>query len=209
MNKDHSPARRTESAGEIAIPDAERQLVADRLQQAVGLGALTLQEYIERVDVAYSARSRPELASAIDGLPAAPAVGTSRRVKWLVNIFGDENRSGVWRADRTITALSIFGDTTLDLRGAYTDSDEVVIRYWGVFGDIDVQVPEGVEVDLAGFCLFGDRKINVAPVQRIPGTPRVRLVAVSVFGDATVRTEPKPPGKLSRWLHGLPPESER
>ncbi|WP_051267338.1 DUF1707 SHOCT-like domain-containing protein [Nakamurella lactea] len=187
---------------EPALPDGERQLVADRLQQAVGLGALTLQEYIERIDVVYASRSRTELATAIDGLPTAPAVGTGNRTKWVVNVVGDETRSGAWRADSVVTAVNVFGDTVLDLRGAYTDTDEVVIKYWGVFGDIDVLVPEGVEVELTGVCLFGDRKIEVAPVPRVPGTPRIRLVAVSLFGDASMRSEPKRPRRRSRLLHG-------
>ncbi|MFD1533251.1 hypothetical protein [Pseudonocardia aurantiaca] len=35
--------------------------------------------------------------------------------------------------------------------------------------------PEGVEVELTGFSLLGDRKIDLAPVPRVPGTPVVRV----------------------------------
>lgn len=196
------PAAPEQPSAEVALPDSERQLVADRLQQAVGLGALTLQEYISRIDVVYAARNRADLATAIDGLPSAPPVGTSSRTSWVVNIFGDEQRSGAWRPDSQVTTVNVFGDTVLDLRTAYTDSDEVVIKAWSMFGDVELLVPEGVEVELTGICVFGDRRVDVAAVPRVPGTPRVRLVAMSLFGDASVRTQPKGPRGFTRLLHG-------
>ena len=154
----------------------------------MGVGVLTLEKFVCRADIAYGATSPDQLAVAIQDLPAAPIVGTRKSVKWLVGLFGDEKRSGPWRADDVITAVNIFGDVAIDLRGAYVKSDEVLIRFWGLFGDAKVTVPEGVEVDLSGFCLFGDRKLEVAPLPRIPGTPRIRVIAYSLFGDAIVRS---------------------
>lgn len=169
------------------VTDDARQQVTDRLQNAVGDGLLTLEEFMARLDGVYSATNDSELQAATRDIPTAPNVGTSRTIKWLFNIFGDEQRAGAWRAADSITGISIFGDISLDLRGAYVDSGDVVIRTWLLFGDAELIVPEGIEVDLNGFTLFGDRKLDLAPVPRIPGTPRIRLLAFSLFGDAHVR----------------------
>jgi len=174
----------SESSG---VSDDARQLTANRLQQAVGDGVLTLEEFIERLDAVYAAANASELQSAAADLPATPTVGSARTVKWLLNIFGDENRAGAWRPANTMTGISIFGDVSLDLRGAYVDGNEVTIRTWLLFGDTELIVPEGIEVDLNGFSLFGDRELDLAAVPRIPGTPRIRLLAFSLFGDAKVR----------------------
>lgn len=95
--------------------------------------------------------------------------------------------------------ISVFGDTTLDLRSALCTSDEVVVRSWSAFGDVEVIVPDGVEVDLSGFCVFGDRTVDVAPVARVPGAPRVRLVAFSLFGDAGVRSDTRVQRHKKSW----------
>lgn len=169
------------------VSDDARQATANRLQQAVGDGVLTLEEFIARLDAVYAAATTAELQNAAADLPATPTVGTSRTVKWLLNIFGDEKRAGAWRAADTITGISVFGDICLDLRGAYVDGNEVTIRTWLLFGDTELIVPEGIEVDLNGFSLFGDRKLDLAAVPRVPGTPRIRLLSFSLFGDAQVR----------------------
>lgn len=177
------------------LTDAERQQVAVRLQQAVGAGMCTLEEFTARVDIAYAAKSREQLAEATRELPLVPAAGARRSVKWLVGIFGDAEQSGPWRADNEVNAVTVFGDVSIDLRGLYVEREEVVIRSWGLFGDTHVIVPEGVEVEVSGLCLFGDRKLDIAPVPRRAGTPLVRVVAFSVFGDVLVSND-KP---SARW----------
>ena len=49
-------------------------------------------------------------------------------------------------------------------------------------------VPEGVEAELTGFSLIGDRRVDLAPVPRVPGTPRIRVRVFSVIGDAKLRS---------------------
>ena len=190
------------------VTDDARQQVTDRLQNAVGDGLFTLEEFMARLDVVYSAATNEELQTATRDIPTAPNVGTSRTVKWLINIFGDEERSGAWRAADVITGVSIFGDLSLDLRGAYVDSSELVIRTWTLFGDSKLVVPEGIEVDLSGFSLFGDRKLELAAVPRIPGTPRVRLVAFSLFGDARVRNDKNTERLRDKFMRAIGREPE-
>jgi len=51
-----------------------------------------------------------------------------------------------------------FGNIDLDLRQATLEGDVITILALGMFGAIDVYVPEGVDVDLHGFALGGHRR---------------------------------------------------
>ena len=85
-----------------------------------------------------------------------------------------------------IRCLAAFGELELDLRQASTSESEVVIEALSVFGGLQVIVTEGVDVELAGFTLFGEKEMNVAQVAVVPGTPLIRIRAVKVFGGVTV-----------------------
>ena len=49
-------------------------------------------------------------------------------------------------------------------------------------------MPDGVEVELGGFDLMGDRELRLAPVPRVPGTPLIRVKAYTLMGDVKVRS---------------------
>ena len=59
-------------------------------------------------------------------------------------------------------------------------------------------VAEGVDAELQGRTVFGDRKVRARPVPRLAGTPRVVVHARTVFGDLKLRS--LAPGESpSRW----------
>lgn len=153
---------------------------------------MTLEEFSERVGTVWAAQDSAELDQATAGLTPR-LVGTPASARTLINILGDEKRVGRWRLPRRLRIVSLIGDWTLDLRGALVDEDAVVdglveITHYAVLGDIRVIVPEGVEVELAGMVLIGDRKLELAAVPLRPGTPRIRLRAFGLLGDVTVRS---------------------
>jgi hypothetical protein len=97
----------------------------------------------------------------------------------------------------------LFGDIHLDLREAVIDGDVAEISATTVFGNLCVDVPEGVEVELTGFDVLGDRELRLAPIPPRPGTPLIRIRAHALAGDVYVRTPAdgeKPPGWWS-WFH--------
>ena len=88
----------------------------------------------------------------------AGAVASRRaRTRFLVAIFGSTERDGRIRVGRRIACLLGFGNIDLDLRQASTEQDVITIFAFGIFGAIDVYVPEGVEVDLHGLVVFGHK----------------------------------------------------
>ena len=59
-------------------------------------------------------------------------------------------------------------------------------------------VAEGVDAELHGRTVFGDRKTQLASVPRLAGTPRIVVHARSVFGDLRLRSL-APGESASRW----------
>ena len=171
-----------------------------RLQRAVGEGRIDLSEFGERVEAAYAAGTLADLAALVadlppDGPPPVEIVGT-RTPEELSNVFGDIRLAGVAEAPRRLS--TVFGDVRLDLRGLRTDRDRVEVHLQTWFGDVDVVVPEGVDAELHGRTVFGDRRTDLAPVPRLAGTPRIVVHARSVFGDLRLRSL-APGESASRW----------
>lgn len=203
---------------EIRISDADRDAVVAQLRMHCTEGRITLDEFSDRVGEVYNARTPTDLDRVLRDLPVpwsapSPAVksvtlprkrdprGVDRRpgrrpVRWMVALFGDSRKSGRFRLDDESSVVAIFGDCVLDISEATIDRPEVVISAVSVFGDVVVVVPEGIEVDLQGFALFGDRsQQSNGPV--LPGSPVVVVRALAVFGD--VRVRPPRTGRPGRW----------
>ncbi|GAA4774487.1 hypothetical protein GCM10023200_03720 [Actinomycetospora chlora] len=54
---------------DVRASDAERELVVERLQRAVGNGRLTVDEFEQRAAAAYAATTRGQLAELTKDLP--------------------------------------------------------------------------------------------------------------------------------------------
>ena len=190
------------SAGPPAVraSDADREAVVARLQKAVGEGRIDLDEFGQRADAAYTAVSRAELDVLLADLPtdAPPPVEIvgQRPQEEVTSVFGDVKMAvGTAPPKRVGT---VFGDVRLDLRGLRTHADRIDLYLSTVFGDIDVIVAEGVDAELHGRTVFGDRKVQLAPVQRLAGTPLVVVHAKAIFGDLKLRSL-APGDSPTRW----------
>jgi hypothetical protein len=169
-------------------PDDERQAVQARLEIAVGEGRLTLDEFTDRSGRVWAASTSAELQRALEDLPVAVVGQTTPARSTLVGVIGDIRRRGRWSLRQRTTAVLLIGDVELDLRGALITDDDIEITIWGAIGDVEVMAPEGVEVELGGFTLIGDRRVDLTPVPRVPGTPRIRVRTFSLIGDSKVRS---------------------
>jgi hypothetical protein len=54
---------------DVRVSDAERQAVARRLERALRDGRITIDEFDERTQAAYAARTRGELEDLVEDLP--------------------------------------------------------------------------------------------------------------------------------------------
>ena len=132
---------------------------------------------------------------------------SSDLVSSIVTFFGHRRQAGRWRLPGALRARALFGDLHLDLRDAVVNGDVVDISAVTLFGNLTVDVPEGLEVEMTGVDVLGDCELRLAPVPRRPGTPLIRVRAYGLLGDVYVRTPAegeKPPSwwswfRPSRW----------
>lgn len=184
------------------IGDADRSRVVELLQCAAGDGRVTLEEFSERAATAWGAETREDLDRATAGLGPVERV-VPEATTTLVSVLGDQRRVGRWRAPAKVRGVALLGDIHLDLRHALVTTEVIDIRALSLFGSITVDVPEGIDVELTGFDLLGDRELRLAPVPPRRGAPLVRVRAYGLLGDVTVRTPRagEDPPSWWRWFH--------
>jgi hypothetical protein len=184
----------------VRASDADRETVVARLQAAVGEGRIDLDEFGQRADAAYTAVSRAELDLLVADLPAdAPPpveIVGQRPQEEVTSVFGDVTLAVASTPPKRVG--TVFGDVRIDLRGLRTRADRIDLYLSTVFGNIDVIVAEGVDAELHGRTVFGDRKVQLAPVQRLAGTPLVVVHAKAIFGDLKLRSL-APGDSPTRW----------
>src|SRR3954447_13117102 len=167
---------------------AERDAATEALREAFAAGRLTLEEFRDRVGVVLAAESVHEMERATAGLLSRPLIGDPRAVSTVVAFLGSRARTGPWRLPDRLRVFGVLGDVHLDLGSAAYAEESVEIDAWSFLGEIDLKVPDGVEVELDGFQLFGTRRLRLAEVRPVPGTPRIRVRARAAFGDISVRS---------------------
>jgi hypothetical protein len=191
----------------LRVTQADREAAVEALQRAAGDGRLPLNEFSERVGTALTAATRDQLEGVTAGVEAAPPAGSTPTVSSMVTFFGHRRQTGRWRLPGALRARALFGDIHLDLREAIVSHDVVDISATTLLGNLCIDVPEGVEVELTGFDVLGDRELRLTPVPRRSGTPLIRVRAHGLLGDVYVRTPAdgeKPPSwwswfRPSRW----------
>lgn len=183
--------------------DAEREQIALALKDAAGEGRLTLEELSDRLGLAYSARTAGELERITSDLPVgasleAPApmhtpastVGGRKPSRMIVAIMSGARRRGRWRLEGSCFVVAVMGGCKLDLREAEIIGDAVDINIVNVMGGVDIVVPEGVDVEVSGLSVMGGKRVRLADVPVRPGTPLIRVRALSVMGGATIKSSP-------------------
>jgi hypothetical protein len=171
------------------VSDAEREHAVAQLREHLLAGRLTLEEFSERVELAYGARVGEELARAAQDLPETgnlPAVHSRRKpTRVTAAFFGHVARRGRLRLRRRTFAGGAFSDVDLDLRDAQLDSPQASVNVAVAFGNVDVYVPEGITVSVGGLALFGHRRDWGRELDR-PDAPVIHIRAVSLFGTVDV-----------------------
>jgi hypothetical protein len=99
-------------------------------------------------------------------------------------VFASTERSGRWRLPRRSVALALFGNVDLDLRQAELSGPRVSITALLLFGNVDVYVPESVDVDMGGFAIFGHRREWGQDLPSHAGATLVDVRVLSLFGTA-------------------------
>jgi Domain of unknown function (DUF1707)/Cell wall-active antibiotics response 4TMS YvqF len=180
---------------ELRASDADRDRTVTALREHSVAGRLTLEEFAERMEAAYSARTVGELETLTRDLPsqtaALPAERPARRPsRWIVALMSGAHRGGRWRVPEHTRVVAVMGGCEVDLRDAVIESPEVTLDVFALMGGADVVVPEGVEVNVSGLAIMGGKHYSAAKRPPPPGAPVVNLRVFTVMGGVNVRTRP-------------------
>ena len=195
------------------VSDADREQAVASLRDDLLAGRLTLEEFSERVELAYQARTGQDLVRVREDLPEIAGTQSRKPTRMTAAFFGHEIRRGRFRLRESSAVVSAFADVDLDLRDAEIEGQETTVTILVGFGNVDVYVPEGVNVDVyvpegvnvdvGGITIFGRRRDWGRAAAR-PDAPTVHIRALGAF--ATVDVWRVPPqmgggyGEITRAL---------
>lgn len=198
---------------EFLITSAERDAAEARLREAVADEVLSLEEFGDRIRRLLAARTRGDLHAAVAGLPPVDASASAQRPPAqtepqrvsrptgrvreggsAIAILGSSELKGRWRPGSSTTAVAVLGEATVDLQGVEFEGDELVISAVSALGTVEIVVPEGVEVDLRGIAVLGERRDRTGDTV-LPDAPVVRIDGLALLGEIIVR-HPKPKERL-------------
>jgi hypothetical protein len=196
----------TDDAPELRASDADRERVAEVLRDALAEGRLDMEEFEERLEETYKARTYGELAPITRDLPGPAAVAPVSFVKqpvesgsWAARIVGGEGssswavaimagfqRKGRWTVPKRFNSFAFWGGGEIDLREANFADREVVVNCVAIMGGMNVVVPPGVEVVVRGIGIMGgfDHREEGRPGD--PGAPRVIVTGFAFWGGVGV-----------------------
>ncbi|MGW1954224.1 DUF1707 SHOCT-like domain-containing protein [Streptomyces sp. NPDC001920] len=198
----------TDDAPELRASDADRERVAEVLRDALAEGRLDMEEFEERLDATYRARTYGELAPITRDLPvgevAVPKVDMVKNAEgadagWAERIVGGEGsstwgvavlsgfqRKGRWTVPKRFNCFSFWGGGEIDLREANFADREIEINCVAIMGGIQVIVPPGVEVVVRGIGVMGGFDHREEGVPGDPGAPRVIVTGFAFWGGVGV-----------------------
>ncbi|MFF7449195.1 MULTISPECIES: DUF1707 domain-containing protein [unclassified Streptomyces] len=195
----------TDELPDLRASDADRERVAEILRDALAEGRLDMEEFEERLDATYKAKTYGELTPITRDLPTSPvpAVNLSKGPvadgSWASRITGGEGssswaaavmsgfqRKGRWTVPRRFTGFAFWGGGEIDLREADFADREVEITCVAIMGGIEVIVPPGVEVVVRGVGIMGgfDERAHEEPDD--PQAPRVIVTGLALMGGVEV-----------------------
>jgi len=100
-------------------------------------------------------------------------------------VFGHLVRRGSLRLPRRTFAVSVFADVDLDLREAEIATRRVTVHVYALFGNVDIYLPEGIDVAVGGLIIFGRRRDWGRDIARA-AEPALRVGVHGLFGTVDV-----------------------
>ncbi|MEU9481113.1 DUF1707 domain-containing protein [Streptomyces sp. NPDC048191] len=198
-----------DASPDLRASDADRERVADVLRDALTEGRLDMEEFEERLEAVYKARTYGELAPLTRDLPTAGAAAPPAPVSftkapvdsggWAGRIVGGPGssagavavmsgfqRKGRWTVPKQFNCFAFWGGGEIDLREADFADREVEINCVAIMGGVQVVVPPGVEVVVRGIGIMGgfDHPRDDGPPE--PGAPRVVVGGLAFWGGVDV-----------------------
>ncbi|MEU6723096.1 DUF1707 domain-containing protein [Nonomuraea wenchangensis] len=192
---ENRPSPRDPQLSHLRASDSNREQIATVLGEAMSTGQLSHEEYSERLDKVYQAKTMGELQllthdlqtdqrhPVTANLVSNPAA-TESAPENVIAVFGGSERKGRWRVRRRTTGLALFGGVRLDLTDAEFEAREVEISITAIFGGAEIIVPEGMEVRSEGVGIFGGFDVH-GSADVDPSAPVLVVKGLALFGGVS------------------------
>jgi hypothetical protein len=172
---------------ELRASDDDRERFVQILQDAHADGRLMLDELEERLGVVYSARTLGDLAGVTADLLPADEQPLNLDGRPVSAVFKKEQRGGRWVVPAELDVTAMFGTTKLDFREAILQNRRIVINATLVFGGLEIQVPEGLEV----IRIAKGETVRLTKQPTDEGAPVVEIRTTNFAGDVKVKEPPR------------------
>jgi uncharacterized protein DUF1707 len=189
----------------LRASDAERELAVQALRTAVSEGRLDVDELDDRLQRAYTVRTRAELEHLIADVSVAPLVLTGSGApapssaaapairpgpggsRWIVSIMGGSERKGRWRIAERCNVVAIMGGSEVDLNDAELSGPVTEVTVFSLMGGHEIRVPEGVDVQVSKFAFMGGHEVKLGDQVAPPGAPVIHIRLISIMGGSSVK----------------------
>jgi len=168
---------------ELRASDADRERIAQVLQDAHADGRLTLEELEERLGTLYRSRTLGELARLTEDLLPPDQQPLNLDGRPVSAFLRQQERGGRWVVPAELDVTAMFGTTKLDFRDAILQNSRVVVNATLVFGGLEIHVPEGLEV----IRVTKDKTVRLTKGPEEPGAPVVEVRTTNFVGDISVK----------------------
>jgi hypothetical protein len=168
---DIEPTRRPE----WRISEVDRDRAMQRLQQAVGRGLLTLDDFTERADRVLAAGTRDEIDAVLVDLALAPPPPPTLVLR---TTNGSVRQAGRWAVPGRIVAHCDTGRVRVDFTEAHCDQREIVVEATCErSGYITLIVPPGWTLRVDELSASTGKIIDKTEGEYDPSAPLLRLFA--------------------------------
>jgi hypothetical protein len=191
---------------------AERDRVVQTLSAHFAHDQLTMTEFEQRLERAYSVTAVDQLRSLVadlpgpsthataQGPPVGPALVPSSEVPprgAIFSVMGGHERTGSWIVPRQLKIVVLMGGAEIDLRDARFGAGVTEIEVFVMMGGVGLIVPPGVRVESMGAAFMGGFELKAGDATALsPANPVIRLSGLAIMGG--VETETRYPGETAK-----------
>ncbi|MET8152434.1 DUF1707 domain-containing protein [Actinoplanes sp. NPDC049668] len=135
---------------EWRMSDADRNRVVERLQQALGEGRISLDEFEERLSAVLAARTFGDVAPHVADIPGVTIARPAPEFTELRTTAATLKRQGTWVVPRRLLVTARAGSVKLDFTDAVIGHSVVDIELNVSAGTTTLVLPAGASADIDG-----------------------------------------------------------
>ncbi|MDO5098163.1 MAG: DUF1707 domain-containing protein [Corynebacterium sp.] len=120
--------------------------------------------------------------------------GAAKTDKTL-SIFGENSRKGSWVCAREHSALTVFGETVIDLTAAQFESPVTNLTAFSLMGEVTIIVPDTFQIKQDVVAILGEAKVKdvgrVRPMSAFdPNAPTLVISGLAALGTVKIKRVP-------------------